>query len=144
MIYVGATKNGIELKDKVLLFLEELNINYEDTSKDGDDVIKTTKTVVDKVLNKKGFGIIVDSTGTGPFMVAGKYKGIICAQLSDEQSAMMTRDHNNTNIITLGQDIIGEAVMKGIVERYVTHEYAGGRHQIRVDMLDSMLEEKKI
>ncbi|CAM3596427.1 RpiB/LacA/LacB family sugar-phosphate isomerase [Erysipelothrix urinaevulpis] len=144
MIYISATPDGLELKNNVLLYLDELDVAYEDLTKKDANTISATQNVVKKVLEDNAFGIVVDGTGNGPFMVAGKYKGIICAQLNDEQSALMTRDHNNTNIITLGQDIIGNDVMRGIVNRFVTHDYAGGRHQIRVDMLDSMLEEPNL
>ena len=71
-------------------------------------------------------------------MIAAKHKYIICAQLNDCHSAKMTRDHNNTNIITLGSKVIGSDIAKEIVKRFVYGEYAAGRHQIRVDMLDRM------
>ena len=71
-------------------------------------------------------------------MIAAKHKYIICAPLNDSHSAKMTRDHNNTNIITLGSKVLGSDIAKEIVKRFVYGEYAAGRHQIRVDMLDRM------
>lgn len=82
--------------------------------------------------------IVIDDYGIFPFMMTTKYEGIICAQLSDEHSALMTRDHNNSNVISLGAEVVGPAVIKSIVHRFITHKYAGGRHQIRIDMLNSM------
>ncbi len=70
-------------------------------------------------------------------MTATKIKGMIAAEVSDERSAYMTREHNNARLITLGSEIVGVGVAKNIVEGFVTGN-AGGRHQIRVDMLNKM------
>ena len=51
----------------------------------------------------------------------------------------MTRNHNNTSVITLGSKILGQTLAENIVDSYLESEYAGGRHQIRVDMLNKML-----
>lgn len=82
--------------------------------------------------------IIIDDFGILPFMVTTKYHSIICAQLSEEHSALMTRDHNNSNVISVGAEVAGPSVINAIVKRFVYHDYAGGRHQIRIDMLESM------
>lgn len=83
-------------------------------------------------------GIIVDKMGVEPFMVASKFKGIRCAALCDEHSAKMTRSHNDANVITLGSSVVGYEIAKSIVIRFLSGEYAGGRHHIRIDMLDKM------
>lgn len=82
--------------------------------------------------------IIIDDFGIAPFMITSKHENVICAQLSEEHSALMTRDHNNSNIISIGAELSGVGVINSIVDRFINHEYAGGRHQIRIDMLDSM------
>lgn len=71
-------------------------------------------------------------------MTATKIEGMIMTEVSDERSAYMTREHNNARLITLGSEIVGVGVAKNIVEGFVTGKYAGGRHQIRVDMLNKM------
>ena len=83
-------------------------------------------------------GIILDDYGTAPFMICSKHSGIVCAQASDEHSAKMTRDHNNTSIITIGYEITGEALAKSICGVFAESDYSGGRHQVRVDMLNKM------
>ncbi|WP_368669399.1 RpiB/LacA/LacB family sugar-phosphate isomerase [Histophilus somni] len=50
----------------------------------------------------------------------------------------MTRDHNNANVVTIGYKLIGEKVALSIADRFINHEYAGGRHQIRIDMLNKL------
>lgn len=71
-------------------------------------------------------------------MTACKYKGIICAEVSDEHSAKMTREHNNASMITMGSGIVGKRLAESIVDAFIKGEYSGGRHQIRVDMLNKM------
>ncbi|WP_368486376.1 RpiB/LacA/LacB family sugar-phosphate isomerase [Spiroplasma sp. DGKH1] len=88
-------------------------------------------------------GIIIDEFGNGGFMVAAKFKNNIVAQLSDEHSAHMTREHNNANIITLGAELTGDEALKAIVTRYFATEFAGGRHLVRTDMLGELLKEEQ-
>ena len=83
-------------------------------------------------------GIVIDEFGAGSFMTATKFKNIVCAQVSDEHSAKMTRDHNNTSIITMGAGIVGETLAKEIALKFIESEYSGGRHQVRVDMLNKL------
>ena len=71
-------------------------------------------------------------------MVATKIKGIIAAEVSDERSAYMTREHNNSSIITIGSKIVGSELALNIVKEFLQASYDGGRHQIRVDMLNKM------
>ena len=83
-------------------------------------------------------GIVIDAYGAGPFMVATKIKGMVAAEVSDERSAYMTRGHNNSRMITMGAQIVGDQLAKNIAKGFVNGKYDGGRHQIRVDMLNKM------
>ena len=140
-IVISSDKKGLELKNKVVAYLRAQNFEVEDLTEQGDaDFYEASVKVVNEVLkdvtvNK---GIIIDEFGAGPFMVADKFKYIICAELNDEHSAKMTRDHNNANIITMGSAVVGEEVAKRIAHRFCVAQYSGGRHQIRVDMLNKM------
>ncbi len=140
-IVISSDKKGLELKNKVVAYLRAQNFEVEDLTEQGDtDFYEASVKVVNEVLkdvtvNK---GIIIDEFGAGPFMVADKFKYIICAELNDEHSAKMTRDHNNANVITMGSGIIGEEVACRIAHRFCVAQYSGGRHQIRVDMLNKM------
>lgn len=101
--------------------------------------VEAANYVADAILSNEGDrGIIIDEYGIGSFNIATKHKGIICAQVSDEHSAKMTRDHNNTSIITLGSKVTSYEIGKRIAEKFVLSEYSGGRHQIRIDMLNKM------
>ena len=81
---------------------------------------------------------IIDAYGAGPFMVATKIKGMVAAEVSDERSAYMTRGHNNSRMITMGAQLVGDELAKNIAKGFVNGKYDGGRHQIRVDMLNKM------
>ena len=88
--------------------------------------------------NEGSMGIAFDGYGAGSFMVATKVKGMVAAEVSDERSAYMTREHNNARMITIGAEIVGEELAKNIVKEFLAAHYDGGRHQIRVDMLNKM------
>ena len=68
-------------------------------------------------------------------MCANKYKGIRAAQCSDTFSAKMTRQHNNANVLTLGGRVIGPELAKEIVHEFLTNEFLGGRHEVRVNKM---------
>ncbi|HFN7671018.1 TPA: galactose-6-phosphate isomerase subunit LacA [Streptococcus pneumoniae] len=82
--------------------------------------------------------VMIDAYGAGPFMVATKIKGMVAAEVSDERSAYMTRGHNNSRMITMGAQLVGDELAKNIAKGFVNGKYDGGRHQIRVDMLNKM------
>ena len=140
-IVISSDKKGLELKNRIVVFLRDLSFEVEDLTPQGDvDFYEASIKVVNEVLKdvKANKGIIIDEFGAGPFMVADKFKYIICAELNDEHSAKMTRDHNNANVITMGSGVIGEDVACRIANRFCVAQYSGGRHQIRVDMLNKM------
>lgn len=94
--------------------------------------------------NKNCKMIIIDDFGILPFMVVSKLPLSIVAELEDEHSAYMTMSHNNSNVITLGSSILGLNLLLTIVDKYLFAKYEGGRHKVRIDMLDRMLEKEKI
>ena len=138
-VIIGADKAGTELKETVKSYLIELGKEVVDVSKDGQDFVDVTLAVAKEVTsNDSNLGIVVDAYGVGPFMTATKIKGMIAAEVSDERSAYMTRAHNNARMITMGSEIVGVTLAKNIVKGFLEGHYNGGRHQIRVDMLNKM------
>ncbi|QHF54708.1 MULTISPECIES: galactose-6-phosphate isomerase subunit LacA [Streptococcus] len=137
-IIIGADPAGAQLKEVIRQYLAEKSYDFKDVS-DGSDFVDTTLAVVAEVnKNQENLGIVIDAYGVGPFMTATKVKGMIAAEVSDERSAYMTRGHNNARIITIGSEIVGAGIAKNIVRGFVEGKYDGGRHQIRVDMLNKM------
>lgn len=138
-IVVGADLKGTRLKDIVKNFLVEEGFEVIDVTKDGQDFVDVTLAVASEVnKDEQNLGIVIDAYGAGPFMVATKIKGMVAAEVSDERSAYMTRVHNNSRMITVGAEIVGDELAKNIAKGFVNGKYDGGRHQIRVDMLNKM------
>lgn len=138
-IVVGADLKGTRLKDVVKNFLLEEGFEVIDVTKDGQDFVDVTLAVASEVnKDEQNLGIVIDAYGAGPFMVATKIKGMVAAEVSDERSAYMTRGHNNSRMITVGAEIVGDELAKNIAKGFVSGKYDGGRHQIRVDMLNKM------
>ena len=138
-IVVGADAAGIRLKEVVKEYLEAEGFQVLDVTEEGQDFVDVTLAVAKEVKQAEdNLGIVIDAYGAGPFMVATKIKGMVAAEVSDERSAYMTRGHNNSRMITMGAQIVGDQLAKNIAKGFVNGKYDGGRHQIRVDMLNKM------
>ncbi|AIM24532.1 galactose-6-phosphate isomerase subunit LacA [Melissococcus plutonius] len=139
-VVIGADTEGMMLKNYIKQYLIENGFELIDKSEEpSEDFVESTVKIAQEVLaNQESLGIAFDGYGAGSFMVATKIKGMIAAEVSDERSAYMTREHNNARMITIGEKIVGEELAKNIVKEFLRADYAGGRHQIRVDMLNKM------
>ena len=84
------------------------------------------------------FGIILCATGQGIMMAANKVKGIRCGVCSETFSAMMIRQHNDANMLSLGVRVIGEGLALEIVDAFLSSEFEGGRHATRVGMIEAL------
>ncbi|WP_160673301.1 galactose-6-phosphate isomerase subunit LacA [Clostridium sp. C8-1-8] len=139
-ILIGSDRAGSKLKEHLKAYLNGKGFEVIDKTEDEVDLVDSADRVCKGILVGEGDrGILIDGYGAGSFMAANKHKGIICAEVSDEHSAYMTRNHNNTSIIAIGAGIVGDTLAEALVDNYLSSEYAGGRHQIRVDMLNKML-----
>ncbi|MFQ6810572.1 MAG: galactose-6-phosphate isomerase subunit LacA [Streptococcus sp.] len=138
-VIIGADATGIRLKEVVKEYLEAEGFQVVDVTEEGQDFVDVTLAVAKEVKQAEdNLGIVIDAYGAGPFMVATKIKGMVAAEVSDERSAYMTRGHNNSRMITMGAQIVGDQLAKNIAKGFVNGKYDGGRHQIRVDMLNKM------
>ena len=136
-VIIGADVAGIRLKEVVKEYLEAEGFQVVDVTEEGQDFVDVTLAVAKEVKQAEdNLGIVIDAYGAGPFMVATKIKGMVAAEVSDERSAYMTRGHNNSRMITMGAQIVGDQLAKNIAKGFVNGKYDGGRHQIRVDMLN--------
>lgn len=86
-------------------------------------------------------GIVVCSTGIGVSIVANKVPGVRCAHCHDAYCAEYTRLHNNSNMLALGEKVVGPGYALKIVEIFLNTEFEGGRHQRRIDKISAV--EKK-
>ena len=83
------------------------------------------------------FGIILCGTGQGIMMAANKVHGVRCGVCSDTFSARMTRQHNDANMLSLGVRVLGEGLTLDIVDAFLDADFEGGRHAVRVDMIET-------
>ncbi|MBX5316411.1 galactose-6-phosphate isomerase subunit LacA [Staphylococcus caprae] len=139
-IIIGSDVDGKRLKDLIKVYLKENDFEVLDVTEGKElDFVDSTVSVAREVQKSDdNLGIAIDAYGAGSFIVATKIKGMIAAEVSDERSAYMTRGHNNSKMITLGSEIVGDILAKNVVKGFVNGHYDGGRHQIRVDMLNKM------
>lgn len=139
-IAVGSDHGGLEYKEKILEFLK--NKGYETIdegtySKESCDYPEFARKVASLVAEKKADrGILICGSGIGMSIAANKVKGIRAALCSETTSARLSREHNNSNILCLGQRLIGETMAFEIVETWLNTEFAGGRHQHRIDIIE--------
>lgn len=137
-VVLASDPEGTALKDDIAAYLREQGHEVADEGEQADCVdaaLKVAHAVLDDPASR---GIVVDGYGAGSYMAASKVKGMICAEISDERSAYMTRQHNNAKVICLGAQIVGPGLARSIAREFLAADYDGGRHQIRVDMLDKM------
>lgn len=139
MIAIGADHGGVNLKEIIKKFLEKKGIEYKDfgtNSTDSCDYPDYAKKVCDSIVSGEcERGILVCGTGIGMSIAANKIKGIRAAHVTDTYSAAKTREHNNANVICLGERITGCDLALEIVNAYLEAEFMGGRHQTRVDKI---------
>jgi ribose 5-phosphate isomerase B len=82
------------------------------------------------------FGIVMCGTGQGIMMAANKVKGVRCGVCSDAFSARMIRQHNDANMLSLGARVVSEGLALDLVDAFLTAEFEGGRHQMRIEMIE--------
>ena len=141
MIAIGCDHGGYELKEKVVAFLKEKNIEVKDCgcySKDSCDYPVFGRAAAEAVASGEcEKGIVICTTGIGISISANKVKGVRCALCSDTLSAKMTRLHNDANMLAMGAGMIGENLAYDIVETFIGTEFSGEeRHQRRIDLIE--------
>ncbi len=141
-IALGSDHGGYLLKEKVKEHLKEKGIPFEDFgaySQESVDYPVYAAAVAEKVAaGEFDKGILICGTGIGISIAANKVKGIRAALCGDTFSARMARMHNNANILTMGERVIGPGLALDIVDVFLKTEFEGGRHQRRVDLITKM------
>ncbi|MHA6250673.1 ribose 5-phosphate isomerase B [Oceanobacillus sp. CAU 1775] len=130
---------GMTLRNEVANLLDEMGIEYEDagasctTSVDYPDYgLPAAERVASGEFDR---GIFICGTGIGISISANKVKGIRCALVSDTFSARATRQHNDSNVLAMGERVLGPSLARDIAKIWLETEYEGGRHQNRIDKI---------
>ena len=139
MIAIACDHAGIDLKPAVIAVLDELGIPYHDYGTYSHESVdypvygaRAAKAVASGECDR---GIVLCGTGVGISMAASKVHGIRCVVCSDCFSAKMSREHNDANMLALGARVVGGELARMIVRIWLETEFAGGRHQRRVDQI---------
>lgn len=142
LIAIGSDHGGFNLKEEIKKMFTEQNIQFQDFgtySAESIDYPEIAQKVSQAVVNKECTrGIIICGTGIGVSIAANKIKGIRAALCHDVFSAQMSREHNDANILTMGERVIGPGLACMIVSTWLETEFAGGRHGRRVDKISQL------
>ena len=141
-IAISSDHGGNNLRKEIISLLNELGHTYQDfgpQTSDSVDYPDYAKPVADGVANGTfDRGILICGTGIGMSIAANKVKGIRCALVHDVFSAKATRGHNNTNILAMGERVIGGGLAREITQTWLQGEFEGGRHERRVSKLSEL------
>lgn len=141
-IAISSDHGGNNLRREIMALLDELNISYEDfgpTTNDSVDYPDYAKPVAEKVAaGEFDRGILICGTGIGISIAANKVKGIRCALVHDVFSAKATRCHNDSNILAMGERVIGPGLAREIVMAWLDTEFEGGRHTRRIEKISEL------
>lgn len=133
---IGSDHGGFHLKAVIMEYLTKKGVSFHDfgtystESVDYPDIALDVAQAVTKGEYERG--ILICGTGIGISIAANKVKGIRAALCHDVFSAQMSREHNDANILAMGERVIGSGLAEMIVEKWLSSEFAGGRHAKRV------------
>ncbi len=141
MIALGSDHGGYDLKQRVIQYLEEKHIPYQDMgcgSKESCDYPVFGHAVAKAVSEGRcDKGIVICTTGIGISISANKVAGVRCALCADVLSAKMTRLHNDANVLAMGAGIVGENLALEIVDTFLNTAFSNEeRHQRRIDLIE--------
>ncbi|WP_346678430.1 ribose 5-phosphate isomerase B [Erysipelatoclostridium sp. An173] len=138
-IAMACDHGGLRLKNVLKEYLldngyevEDFGTNSEDSCDYPDYAGKAAKAVASGACDK---GVVVCGTGIGVSITANKVNGIRCALCHDVFSAKATRAHNDSNMIAMGQRVIGEGLALEILKAWLSTEFEGGRHIQRIEKM---------
>ena len=137
-IIIASDHGGFNLKKEIIKFLQTKEYDVEDYgcyNTESCDYPIYAKIVAEEVLKDDVRGILVCGTGIGMSIAANKFKGVRASHCTDTYSARMTRMHNDSNILCLGERITGKGLALDIVETWLNTDFEGGRHKKRLDMI---------
>lgn len=142
-IFIGADSAGYSLKEEVKAHLANMGYEVEDQgchSTESCHYPVFASAVCERVQAdlEGSFGILICGTGIGMSMCANKHRGIRAAVCGDTYSAKMTRCHNDANLLCIGARVTGSCLAIDIVDAFLGAEYEGGRHAIRVQMMEDI------
>ncbi|HEY2361792.1 MAG TPA: ribose 5-phosphate isomerase B [Candidatus Angelobacter sp.] len=145
-VALGADHAGYQLKDQLKQHLEQQGISVQDegtSSAESVDYPDYARAVAHDVSEHRAdLGILVCGSGIGMAITANKVDGIRAANVSTEYEAQISREHNNANVLALGARILKPDQAFAIVDKWLTTQFAGGRHERRVEKIMAIEKEE--
>lgn len=140
--YIGADHAGIDIKAYVKELFEKRGhqvIDLGPNTKDRVDYPDYAAKVCESVLKDNGSkGILICGSGIGMSMAANKFDGIRAALCHNEYSAKMAREHNDANVICIGERVSGFGMVEAIIDSWNNSSFEGGRHEGRVEKINAL------
>jgi ribose 5-phosphate isomerase B len=144
-IAVAADHAGYKMKDELAAWLVELGHEVDDLGTNGPESVdypeygsKLARAVGSGQAER---GIVVCGSGIGVSIAVNREPNCRCARVDEPLSAALAREHNDANVLALGARLIGPDMAKACVSAFLGTEFAGGRHQRRVDQLWKVLQD---
>lgn len=138
---IASDHAGVDYKKRLIEHLEKQGydcINLGTDTEESVDYPVYADRVCGKITSGEcELGILICGTGIGMSIAANKHRGIRAALCSDTESAALTRQHNDANVLCLGARILPFEKAVQVTDAFLNTEFLGGRHQRRVDMLES-------
>lgn len=141
-VAIGSDHAGFHLKEQLKQTLDDLQVPYEDlgtdqpTSVDYPDYALKVATAV--ATGQFDRGILCCGTGLGMCITANKVHGIRAVTAHDVFSAEMSRRHNNANVLTMGERVVGPGIADQVLRVWLNTAFEGGRHGTRVDKITAI------
>ena len=138
-VAIASDHGGVNIRGEIKSLMDEMGIEYEDFGCEcgnSVDYPDYALPVAEKVANGEfDRGILICGTGIGMSIAANKVKGIRCALVHDTFSAKATREHNDSNMLAMGERVIGPGLARDIVRVWLSTNFEGGRHENRVNKI---------
>ena len=142
VVAIGADHGGFRLKEALKPLLQELGLValdvgvHEEKTADYPDV---AEKIGEAILKRSAArGVIIDGAGIGSAMAANKMPGIRAALCYDKASARSSREHNDSNVVTLGGRLLTQSQAEDVLRTWLSTPFAGGRHSSRVEKISSI------
>lgn len=142
MLYLASDHAGYELKEKIKLHLLKTNVACEDvgvfSKADESGCVKFAKALAAKVLEQnENKGILICGTGICMSIAVNRFRGIRGALCFNKQMAILSKQHNNANVLIMGARVIKHGSAKKMVELFLSTPFLGGKYQERMNQIDN-------
>ncbi|HKK20405.1 MAG TPA: ribose 5-phosphate isomerase B [candidate division Zixibacteria bacterium] len=137
---IGSDHAGYRYKQEIIKHLKAKGLEVIDFGTDSEESVDYPKfirpTAEAVAAGKADAGIVLGGSGNGEQMVANKVKGIRCALCWNEQTARLAKEHNNANVISIGERTISLETALLVVDTWMIAEFQGGRHERRIAQIE--------